>query len=248
MGVAMTPPNKLGRRMHDALIELGYRYAGQRRGGHFAYEHDEQETVFVSGTSYDRTGWQAFKSEMRRRHPGAFEERKASPEVRAARREQKRAGNAPQAREPRRRLTRDELEAITTRPSVATRNGGVESVVSVPNPGSPEAMDQGCRCSRVDNRNGVGVEGHDGVFEMRGSCPLHGAEVRALLERHDNPQPETNGRVCECGNPLMAHKGRGRPRKWCQSCRPSWWRKATEEQREASRARVRRWSDRQEAA
>lgn len=41
------------------------------------------------------------------------------------------------------------------------------------NPGSPEAIQHGCKCPRMDNHNGAGYMGHPRVFVMDGSCPLH---------------------------------------------------------------------------
>jgi len=49
-----------------------------------------------------------------------------------------------------------------------------------PNPGSDEAIEQGCRCPRLDNAKGRGAwgsEGEDAVFWITPSCPLHGAEM-----------------------------------------------------------------------
>ena len=43
-----------------------------------------------------------------------------------------------------------------------------------PNPGSPEAVAQGCKCAVIDNAHGRGYRGQQGVFVMTASCPLHG--------------------------------------------------------------------------
>jgi len=46
-----------------------------------------------------------------------------------------------------------------------------------PNPGSPEAQEQGCKCPVMDNNNGVGIGPmKDGtkMFWRSGDCPLHG--------------------------------------------------------------------------
>jgi len=56
-----------------------------------------------------------------------------------------------------------------------------------PNPGSPEAIAQGCRCPRMDNCNGRGAyTTADGtpIFYMTSICPLHG---------YEDPQPPHGG-------------------------------------------------------
>jgi hypothetical protein len=46
-----------------------------------------------------------------------------------------------------------------------------------PNPGSDEALKQGCRCPVLDNCHGRGYyAGKPGEFVMIEDCPLHGAE------------------------------------------------------------------------
>lgn len=51
-----------------------------------------------------------------------------------------------------------------------------------PNPGSAEAISQGCKCPRLDNAHGRGYMGgvrdENGalVFVVRLDCPLHGEE------------------------------------------------------------------------
>lgn len=44
----------------------------------------------------------------------------------------------------------------------------------IPNPGSPEAVAQGCKCAVMDNHCGRGYRGQSGVFVVTASCPLHG--------------------------------------------------------------------------
>ena len=46
---------------------------------------------------------------------------------------------------------------------------------NTPNPGSDQAIDQGCICAVLDNNHGRGYMGREGVFVMRGDCPMHGA-------------------------------------------------------------------------
>lgn len=47
------------------------------------------------------------------------------------------------------------------------------------NPGSPEALAQGCRCPVIDNGYGRGVDIGIGerVWWMSEDCPLHGAKT-----------------------------------------------------------------------
>ena len=41
------------------------------------------------------------------------------------------------------------------------------------NPGSDEAVAQGCLCPVMDNAHGWGARGKEGVFWIDGGCPLH---------------------------------------------------------------------------
>ena len=44
-----------------------------------------------------------------------------------------------------------------------------------PNPGSPEAIEQGCKCPVMYNHNGEGIKIGSNIFFWRlASCPLHG--------------------------------------------------------------------------
>ena len=42
-----------------------------------------------------------------------------------------------------------------------------------PNPGSPEAREQGCKCPVIDNCRGRGYMGISGLFVYSADCPLH---------------------------------------------------------------------------
>ena len=47
----------------------------------------------------------------------------------------------------------------------------------IPNPGSPEAVEQGCLCPVIDNHYGKGIEmerGPSPIFTFNMECPLHG--------------------------------------------------------------------------
>lgn len=55
--------------------------------------------------------------------------------------------------------------------------------MTIPNPGSREAVALGCKCPRMDNAHGRGAyEMPDGtpIFYINDDCPLHG-----------HPQPKT---------------------------------------------------------
>lgn len=53
-----------------------------------------------------------------------------------------------------------------------------------PHPGSPEAVDQGCRCPIIDNGHGKGRGGNGERFGwfMRQDCPLHGWEEELMQQ------------------------------------------------------------------
>lgn len=50
--------------------------------------------------------------------------------------------------------------------------------MDTPNPGSDEAIKQGCICPVIDNAHGKGYMGKEGVFVFTGDCPLHDPEGR----------------------------------------------------------------------
>ncbi len=52
--------------------------------------------------------------------------------------------------------------------------------MDTPNPGSKEAIEQGCACPRMDNRNGLGVYkvGGDLVFWYSEDCPVHCVDTK----------------------------------------------------------------------
>lgn len=49
---------------------------------------------------------------------------------------------------------------------------------SIPNPGSKEAQELGCICPVMDNSNGRGYMGMEGVFVYNASCRLHGEYLK----------------------------------------------------------------------
>jgi hypothetical protein len=60
-----------------------------------------------------------------------------------------------------------------------------------PNPGSEEAIQQGCLCPVLDNAHGKGIPmpGKNGeiqtAFWMSGDCPLHGFNARGKAENQE---------------------------------------------------------------
>lgn len=49
----------------------------------------------------------------------------------------------------------------------------------IPNPGSDEALKQGCKCAVLDNCHGRGAfDFPDGQFWITEDCPLHGTEAK----------------------------------------------------------------------
>lgn len=53
---------------------------------------------------------------------------------------------------------------------------------TIPNPGSDEAIEQGCICPVLDNNHGQGADG--GYWWITRDCPLHGAKERTMKHRH----------------------------------------------------------------
>ena len=51
-----------------------------------------------------------------------------------------------------------------------------------PNPGSDEAIKQGCTCPVLDNEHGKGYLGRKGIFVQFDDCPLHGGVTNAHLK------------------------------------------------------------------
>lgn len=55
---------------------------------------------------------------------------------------------------------------------------------SIPNPGSGEAIEQGCLCPVLDNAHGLGYMGGaksssgEPLFVMNMECPLHGVPIK----------------------------------------------------------------------
>ena len=48
-----------------------------------------------------------------------------------------------------------------------------------PNPGSDEAIANGCTCPVLDNEHGKGSGWGEGCFWMNNACPIHGRKLTA---------------------------------------------------------------------
>jgi len=58
-----------------------------------------------------------------------------------------------------------------------------------PNPGSMEAINQGCTCPVMDNAYGTGANGTSGdaaVFWINQGCPVHGVQPIDEIGRGDS--------------------------------------------------------------
>jgi hypothetical protein len=54
----------------------------------------------------------------------------------------------------------------------------------MPNPGSREALDQGCKCPVYDNSHGQGIgkdESGEEMFWINADCPLHGSGMKSMM-------------------------------------------------------------------
>lgn len=54
-----------------------------------------------------------------------------------------------------------------------------------PNPGSDEAIKQGCKCPRIDNIDMAGVVDENGepLYWINEDCPLHGELLKEEVEK-----------------------------------------------------------------
>jgi len=78
-----------------------------------------------------------------------------------------------------------------------------------PNPGSTEALAQGCTCAVLDNYHGRGF-GNPPQFWISEDCPLHGVLCRAVLEQAERDKAI---RVVNCKHERY-DVYIGRPSKW----------------------------------
>ena len=59
----------------------------------------------------------------------------------------------------------------------------VNKKAKVPNPGSDEAIKQGCICAVLDNRHGLGAfDSGDGTFWITQGCILHDPKVKGKVK------------------------------------------------------------------
>jgi hypothetical protein len=65
----------------------------------------------------------------------------------------------------------------------------------IPNAGSPEAIEAGCKCPIFDNHHGKGYMGIEGVFVFSGGCELHSIELEEAekeIDRRNNDETNNN--------------------------------------------------------
>lgn len=58
-----------------------------------------------------------------------------------------------------------------------------------PNPGSPSAIEAGCKCAVIDNGHGRGYMGQPDVFVITAGCPVHGPGVDGGFLSELSPTP-----------------------------------------------------------
>ncbi len=106
------------------------------------------------------------------------------------------------------------------------------NLYKTPNPGSPEAIEQGCKCPRYDNCHGDGysIDRATGepLFVQNGDCPLHGVAT----EEEPAPAIPTSAERCPACNGRMGIVGE---QAFCSRCpniedRPEFLQPATQEE------------------
>jgi hypothetical protein len=68
--------------------------------------------------------------------------------------------------------------------------GEGEGMKNTPNPGSDEAIKQGCTCPREDNHCGKGCYDDGELFWMDQTCPIHGATFGILHDKEPFKEEE----------------------------------------------------------
>lgn len=63
---------------------------------------------------------------------------------------------------------------MKTEESVMRGQAVAQNIQFIP-PGSPEAVEHGCRCPIIDNHHGKGVRDRGNQFVIEKRCPLHGS-------------------------------------------------------------------------
>ncbi len=56
---------------------------------------------------------------------------------------------------------------------------------AIPNPGTLEALAQGCLCPEIDNGHGTGYRGQEGIFVYMAGCPVHDDPTPARQDETD---------------------------------------------------------------
>ena len=60
------------------------------------------------------------------------------------------------------------------------KNAISAEIMTTPNPGNDEAIEQGCTCPVLDNAHGRGIMGGEELgFWITAGCPLHGQEIKS---------------------------------------------------------------------
>lgn len=207
---------KYARQLAPYAEMCGYEFARVGSNGHFVFERPGFPLYVLPSTPSDHRSFANDLARLKRRHPEMFVMREDAPvRVRTALLDVEFV--------PRGDITSPWYRHLDPEPEQA------EPVY--PLPGSPEAVELGCICGAERNNHGRGISDSHGMFEYVIGCPVE----------HDPPvkwsEPEPR---CECGNKLPP-RSKGRPRKFCFSCRPSRWDRMTDEQRDRQRKHVRRW-------
>ncbi len=166
---------KYVRELEPELTRCGYELV-RSQGGHFIFERSDGVVITVPGTPSDVRAFDNDVARLKRLHPELFVRRKSE--------------NRPTKRQRQERAERREARRSVAMPlngrSSAVQNGNAEDgAETVPNPGSSEALAQGCTCPRYENNHGVGVDPDaPGTFIYVKGCPLHVAE---WSEAHTEP-------------------------------------------------------------
>lgn len=207
---------KYARQLLPYVEMCGYEFVRVGSNGHFVFERPGFPLYILPSTPSDHHALANDLARLKRRHPEMFVARNDAPE--------------------RVRTALPDVEFVPrgeiTSPWYRHLDSSLEPAEQVyPLPGSPEAVEQGCICGVFRNNHGRGITDSPGTYAYAAGCPVE----------HDPPvkwtEPEPR---CQCGNKLPP-RSNGRPRKWCFSCRPSRWDRATEAERERAREAVRRW-------
>lgn len=211
--------SRYAREIAPELKRCGYRVE-RTGGGHVVFVRDGFENFVVPSSPSDHRAFANDMARLRSRHPELFERRKSENRP-SKRQRQERAA---------RRASRSSLMPDTASPVVELEADEDEMV---PHPGSVEARAAGCLCPMDQAYYGANPD--DGEFAQVKFCPLHGWD-----DEQPEPVPDVRPRCVRCGDPFDPPR-RGRPRKYCYSCKPSEWARLSPEQRAERTAYVLEW-------